>query len=223
MAELKDKGSLPAGNESDENIDEILEELELEDSENDLFMSRYRESRLQEIHNHFYEVKKKEQEGYGKLNEIAQESELMKLTTKNARVVIHFQLEKFPKCRYMNEKLEQLSGKYIKTKFFKINVENAPFLVEKLAIKVLPFVICYINGSEAERIIGFSKMGNDPNGFRITQLESVLLKAGVIERNPIDVENLKNYRNKKGDYDDEMESYSMQNRDSDQEDSDLDI
>lgn len=223
MSEINSKDPQSIVNESDHDIDELLEELELEDSQNDLFMNKYREQRLQEIHDHFTEVNKKKQEGFGQLNEITEESELMKLTTKNVRVVIHFQLEKFPKCLYMNDKLEQLSKKYVKTKFYKISVENAPFLVDKLKIKVLPFVICYINGSEAERIIGFSKMGNNANEFRTSQLENVLLRAGVITREPLDVERLKNLRDDEDSSDDEIESYSMQTRNLDKEDSDLDI
>lgn len=209
--------------ESDENIDELLEELELENSQNDLFMDKYREQRIQEIHNHFKVLNKRKQEGFGRLTEIANESELMKLTNKIERVVIHFELEKFQKCLYMNDKLDQLSKKYLKTKFYKISVEKAPFLVDKLKIKVLPFVICYINGNEAERIIGFSKMGNDPNGFDTSRLENVLLKAGVITRDPLDVENLKNGKTKEDLSDEEFDSYSRQHKMSDKDDSDLDI
>lgn len=44
-----------------------------------------------------------------------------------------------------------MSKKHIKTKFVKIKVENAPFLVEKLQVKILPCVISFIDGVAVDR------------------------------------------------------------------------
>lgn len=179
---------------SDESINELLEELEQEDERNDDFIDRSRAQRMQEMHDYFGSIQRKKEEGFGKVNYMDNESQVMKITTSTARVVIHFELETFKKCQYMDEKLEEIAKNYLSTKFISISVENAPFLVEKLGIKVLPFVICYLNGNECERIIGFNKMGNDPNGFRTSKLEGVLMRAGILERRPQDADRISNLR-----------------------------
>ncbi|EHN03105.1 Plp1p [Saccharomyces cerevisiae x Saccharomyces kudriavzevii VIN7] len=96
-------------------------------------------------------------------------------------VVIHFELETFAKCQYMNEKLGILARKYLTTRFIKVKVQTCPFLVNKLNIKVLPFVVGYKSGLEKVRYVGFSRLGNDPNGFDIRRLEESLALSGVIE------------------------------------------
>ena len=42
--------------------------------------------------------------------------------------------------------LQKLSHKYFGTRFIRVFVENVPFLVEKLGIKVLPCVIAFKKG-----------------------------------------------------------------------------
>lgn len=41
---------------------------------------------------------------------------------------------------------QKLSKKYFNTRFVRVLAETAPFLVEKLGIKVLPCVICFKQG-----------------------------------------------------------------------------
>jgi len=74
-------------------------------------------------------------------------------------------------------------------------VENVPFLVEKLGIKVLPCVICFVKGVSKDRhvqqlaahsflffnfacrIIGFEELGN-VDSFSTATLELRLLHTG---------------------------------------------
>jgi hypothetical protein len=76
--------------------------------------------------------------------------------------------------------VQALAPKYFNTRFLRVFVENVPFLVEKLALKVLPCVmavICFIRGvskdrhvqwvavhtlsfNSASRIVGFEELGN---------------------------------------------------------------
>jgi thioredoxin-like negative regulator of GroEL len=44
-----------------------------------------------------------------------------------------------------------MAKKYFDTKFVKINVEAAPFFVEKLGIKVLPCLISFVDGQVVDR------------------------------------------------------------------------
>lgn len=46
---------------------------------------------------------------------------------------------------------QKLAPKYFSTRFFRVFVENVPWLVEKLDIKVLPCVICFVDGVSKDR------------------------------------------------------------------------
>lgn len=52
--------------------------------------------------------------------------------------------------------IKLLAPKYFATKFVKVFVENIPWLVEKLGIKVLPCVICFIDGVTKDRCAALS-------------------------------------------------------------------
>lgn len=150
----------------EENLDELLNELDRELDEDHEFLSAYRSERLQQISDHLKQVKKNvEDDGYGRLQCIDNEADAIQICTKTTMVVIHFELETFGKCQYMNEKLENLAKRYLTTRFIKVNVQTCPFLVNKLNIKVLPFVVGYKNGLEKVRYVGFSKLGNDLMGL----------------------------------------------------------
>jgi hypothetical protein len=49
--------------------------------------------------------------------------------------------------------IEALAPKYFNTRFLRVFVENVPFLVEKLGIKVLPCVVCFIKGVSTDRYV----------------------------------------------------------------------
>ena len=63
-----------------------------------------------------------------------------------------------------------------------MNVENAPFLVTKLKIQVLPCVLSFISGVSVDRIVGFEGLGYTPDTFTTKDLERRLLTSGVIQR-----------------------------------------
>jgi len=63
-----------------------------------------------------------------------------------------------------------------------MNVENAPFLVTKLKIQVLPCVLSFIDGVSVDRIVGFEGLGYTPDTFTTKDLEGRLLTSGVIQR-----------------------------------------
>ena len=88
----------------------------------------------------------------------------------------------FTRCRVMDEKLSVLVEKHFDTRFVSINAENAPFLVVKLGIQVLPCVISFIDGVSADRIIGFEGIGSKPDSFTASELEARLLNCGVLVR-----------------------------------------
>lgn len=63
-----------------------------------------------------------------------------------------------------------------------MNVENAPFLVTKLKIQVLPCVLSFIDGVSVDRIVGFEGLGYTPDNFTTKDLEARLLASGVVQR-----------------------------------------
>jgi hypothetical protein len=85
--------------------------------------------------------------------------------------VIHFYHSNFRRCEIMDKHLavsnvsplkgtrllmdsyQKLAPKYYATRFIRVFVENVPWLVEKLAIKVLPCLMCFIDGVSKDRYV----------------------------------------------------------------------
>lgn len=63
-----------------------------------------------------------------------------------------------------------------------MNVDNAPFLVAKLKVQVLPCVLAFVGGVGVDRIIGFEGLGYTQDTFTTKDLEARLLASGVILR-----------------------------------------
>lgn len=68
-----------------------------------------------------------------------------------------------------------------------MNVDNAPFLVTKLKVQVLPCVIAFVDGIGVDRIVGFEGLGSGAlggegsvDGFLTKDLERRLLAARVL-------------------------------------------
>jgi len=78
--------------------------------------------------------------------------------------------------------LRNLQKKHFDTRFLKMNVENAPFLVTKLKVQVLPCVLAFLNGVGVDRIVGFEGLGYTPDTFTTRDLEARLLSSGVLQR-----------------------------------------
>lgn len=154
---------------------------ELEDEEDSTF-SALREKRLEQLHSEVARAKLMRETSHGTYTEILDEKVLMDITTSTKLVVVHFMKPDFNRCRIMDEKLQVLAEKHFDTRFVSINVENAPFLVVKLNVKVLPCVLTFRDGVSADRIIGFEGIGWKPDSFTTAELEARLLGSGVLVR-----------------------------------------
>lgn len=83
-----------------------------------------------------------------------------------------------PASRGKYTKLTQhLARQHPHTLFLKADVQDTPFLVEKLKIKVLPCMLAFVNGECKERLVGFEDFGNADN-FSTAALEWRLGRAG---------------------------------------------
>ncbi|GJJ73794.1 hypothetical protein EMPS_06152 [Entomortierella parvispora] len=156
--------------------DELFEELE----NDDYGMASFREQRIEELKEEVAKRKLMMENEHGSYKDLTDEKEVMDITTKTKHCVIHFYHSDFRRCMIVDKHLETLAKKHIKTKFVKIKVENAPFLVEKLQVKVLPCVISFTDGIAVDRLVGFEELGNTDN-FQTSMLELRYKTVGVIE------------------------------------------
>jgi len=163
---------------SSEDEDALLASLEEDD---DHALSALREQRMQQLHDEVQRSKTMREAGTGSYREIKDEKEVMEVTTGTKLCVVHFFKPDFGRCGVMDGHLEVLAPKHFDTRFIKINVENAPFLVTKLKVQVLPCVIAFVNGVGQDRIIGFEGLGQGDK-FTTMDLEARLLAAGVLTR-----------------------------------------
>ncbi|KAG9299885.1 hypothetical protein G9A89_005414 [Geosiphon pyriformis] len=168
---------------TDESEKEPLSEDEMfEDLENDdLAMANFREQRLNQLKTEMGKLQEMQQHDHGTLTEISSEKEVLNITTSTKHCVVHFFHKEFRRCQIMDKHLTTIARKHFKTKFVKINVENAPFLVERLGIQILPCVICFVDGISTDKIIGFDELGNT-DSFSTTLLELRLSTSGVITK-----------------------------------------
>ncbi|MCJ1463411.1 hypothetical protein MMC07_002018 [Pseudocyphellaria aurata] len=162
--------------------DALFDALE---SESDPALAPFRAQRLQQLASELARAKHLRNEGHGTYSEIQDEKALMGIVTSAKWSVVHFFKDGFGRCGVMDGHLETLASSHIETRFLRMNVDHAPFLVTKLKVRVLPCVIAFVDGVGADRIVGFEglgggELGNDGDGFRTKDLEARLLTAGVL-------------------------------------------
>lgn len=161
--------------------DTLLEELEKE-TESDPKLAHLREARIQQLSSDIARAKSLRSEGYGTYVDVKDEKTLLEITTSHKKCIVHFHKTDFNRCRIMDDHLRTIAEQHLEARVVKINVENAPFLVTKLNVKVLPCVIAFIDGVSVDRVIGFEGLGYSEDTFATTDLEWRLLGAGVLDR-----------------------------------------
>lgn len=166
-----------SGKAEDEDDDSLLDALE-DDPELDSF----REQRMEALQKEWKKQKDFRGSGHGSCSEIKEEKELMDITTTTKLCVVHFWKPDFNRCRIMDSHLETLAPLHVDTRFLRINVTNAAFLVTKMKIQVLPCVIAFIDGKGVDRIVGFEGLGHGTDRFNTRDLESRLLNTRVLAR-----------------------------------------
>uniref|UniRef100_A0A8C1MZR6 Thioredoxin domain-containing protein 9 n=1 Tax=Cyprinus carpio TaxID=7962 RepID=A0A8C1MZR6_CYPCA len=136
----------------EEKLDGELEKLERMDEDE---LERLKERRLEALK----KAQKQKQvavidewisKGHGEYREIPN----------SKSVVCHFYRESTFRCKILDKHLAILAKKHLETKFIKLNVEKAPFLAERLKIKVLPTLALVKDGKTKDYIVGFTDLGN---------------------------------------------------------------
>ena len=166
---------------SDEDEDALLSSLETS-LDNDPSLAPLREARLQQLSAELKASKHLRSQGFGSYDQIKDEKPLMDITTSTKYCVVHFYKPDFNRCRIMDGHLSALAPVHLSTRFLRMDVEHAPFLVAKLKVKVLPCVIAFVDGGSVDRIVGFEGVGYSEDTFKTADLEKRLLGAGVLER-----------------------------------------
>ncbi|KAF9451664.1 thioredoxin-like protein [Macrolepiota fuliginosa MF-IS2] len=169
----------------EEDDDAIFAELEAEIENDD--NATMRERGLETIKREMERMKGLRESQHGMYSEITDEKEVVRISAREPRCIIHFYHSNFKRCEIMDKHLAKLAPKYFHTRFLRVFVENIPWLVERLSIKVLPCVICFIDGVSRERLIGFEEFGNN-DSFDTAALEMRLLNAGlflIFSRDPL--------------------------------------
>ncbi|CAF0775300.1 unnamed protein product [Adineta ricciae] len=177
MEQVFEQKLMQAAQAVEEQVDAELHRLE-KLSENDI--EKMRAQRLEAMK----QDHKKRQEyianGHGEYEEVPTEKELFDITKKSERIVCHFYRDSTMRCKIVDKHLEILARKHLETKFVKLNVDRAPFITERLHIKVLPTIALLIDNIVKDKIIGFTDLGNHDE-FSTEVLEWRLGKGGVIE------------------------------------------
>ncbi|XP_052801735.1 uncharacterized protein LOC128232296 [Mya arenaria] len=158
----------------------LAEERLLEELEHEEIPAYIREARLATLKQQATQFRNMQEKGYGIYSEMEDEKEVLDLTTSEDKCVVHFFHEDFRRCAIIHSHLKTLTEKYFETRFAKINVDKAKFLVEKLKIRVLPALLCFKKRIVVDRVVGFDEIGGSDN-FPTKVLEKRLAKSGVIE------------------------------------------
>ncbi|XP_063300714.1 thioredoxin domain-containing protein 9 [Pelobates fuscus] len=120
--------------------------------------------------------------GHGEYREISSERDFFQEVKESKNVVCHFYKDSTMRCKILDKHLAILAKKHIETKFLMLNVEKAPFLCERLRIKVIPTLALVKDGKTKDYIVGFSDLGNTDE-FTTETLEWRLGCSEIIKYN----------------------------------------
>lgn len=156
------------------------------DDASDPTQSAYRASRMQQLSDELTQLKTRrsqaDHDGGGSYTTLRDEKTLLDLTTSTPRCVVHFCKADFASCAVMDAHLARLAARHYEARFVRVAVEDAPFVVERLGVRVLPCVMGFVDGVGVERIVGFEGLGYSAGDVKTGDLEARLLGKGVLVR-----------------------------------------
>ncbi|KAI9683917.1 MAG: hypothetical protein M1829_004252 [Trizodia sp. TS-e1964] len=166
--------------QADDDLDEdaLLATLDEDSAATDAF----RAQRIEQLSAELSRSKAMKAQSFGSVTTAMTEKEVLDITTSTQYSLVHFFKPDFHRCSIMDSHLETLAPKHFDTRFLRLDVDNAPFLATRLAIKVLPCVLAFINGVSVARIVGFEGLAASEDSFTTADLERRLLSTGVLTR-----------------------------------------
>lgn len=108
------------------------------------------------------------------------EKELVALIEGGGRVLAHFLHPRFEKCALLSRGLAPLAHAHPETLFVEVNALEAPFLTQKLRLRVLPLMVFFREGAAPVRVEGFEGFG-DEKSFVQRDLLRRLVGCGALK------------------------------------------
>jgi len=186
----------------EEQVDDEIKNLETLDEDGIEAINRRRLEAMKDAQKKKAEWMKN---GHGEYSEIPEEKEFFNITKNSENVVCHFYREETFRCKIMDKHLNILAKKHLETKFCKIEADKAPFLCDRLKIRVIPTVILIKNAQTRGYVVGFTELGNTDDfstemlEWRIAQNE-VINYSGDLTTSPLEAKKVAktNFVGKKG-------------------------
>ncbi|KAK3868001.1 hypothetical protein Pcinc_026579 [Petrolisthes cinctipes] len=177
MAGMMEKQLVAATHIIEQQLDAEIEKLDNLDNDD---LDAIRRDRLAAMKKRQEKKQEWVANGHGHYTELYDEKEFFETTKKSENVVCHFYRDQFMRCKVVDKHLQILAPKHLETKFCKINAEKAPFLTERLKIRVLPTMCLVKNGKTKDYVVGFTDLGNKDD-FSTETMEWRLGQAAVLE------------------------------------------
>ena len=191
--------------EEEEDDDAIFAELE---AETDNTNSAEYQQRLRELQDSASTTDRQPNGGSGKVTGtlrqdsyfiLKSDDETLRFTTEHEKAIVHFRHPDFARCSIMDDHLDRIAQQHSHGEaggeglvFARVNVQNAPFVVEKLGVRVLPCVIGFSGGLVKGKIVGFEGICWDgkEKDLRVTKaLEAMLFSWSLLKQKMISNEN----------------------------------
>jgi len=151
-----EKTVLEASKVVESQLDAEIERLDQLDSDD---LEALREKRLKQMKQQAAQREEWKSKGHGQYTEISEEKEFFDECKKSERVVCHFYRDSTFRCKIVDKHLALLAPKHLETKFLKLSVDRAPFLCERLRIRMLPTIGIVVEGKTKDFIKGFDDLG----------------------------------------------------------------
>ena len=118
----------------------------------------------------------------GQYRDISEKEFFELIKNKREKIIVNFSHEDFNRCKILEGHMKKLAYEHTETLFVRIDVKQAPYLVTKLMLKVLPTIIYFEKGVAKDRLTGFEELGNNDN-FKTEVLARRLCKYNAISLN----------------------------------------
>ena len=117
--------------------------------------------------------------GHGKYEEIPTEKDFFDACKKSKNVVCHFYRDSTFRCKIVDKHLAILAPKHVECRFLKLNAEKAPFLTQRLSIRVIPTITLVKDEKTKDFVVGFDDLGGHDE-FSTEMMEWRIAQADVI-------------------------------------------
>nr|CAB3267398.1 thioredoxin domain-containing protein 9-like [Phallusia mammillata] len=177
MEGMLEKQLMQAAEVVEQHLDAEINRLDNFDEDD---LEKIRERRVQAMKKAQAQKQEWTSKGHGTFSELSNEKEFFDVCKESKHVVCHFYKDSTFRCKILDSHLSTLAQKHLETRFIKLNVEKAPFLTQRLGIRVIPTMGLVKDGKTQGFIVGFAELGNCDD-FTTEMLEWRLGKSEIIQ------------------------------------------